>query len=145
MKRPTLAVSCVLLLLGPCSGPTDVEEFHAEFRTDRNAYSPSEEVVRTLTNTGEVEIRIRESCFAELERQVNGMWESRGFGEDAVCLLRNLGTVFMAPGEVRTDTFTVSDSRYEPGGTYRFVTLIRDGHEEDLAKTVRSNSFTITE
>lgn len=145
MTRATLAIGCLLLLLGSCSGPTEVEDFRAEFRTDRHAYSHGEEVVRTLTNTGEAEIGIRESCFAELERRVNGTWKSLGFGEDAVCLLRDRGSVALAPGEVWTDTFTVSDSRYEPGGIYRFLTLIREGHGEDQAKAVRSNSFTITE
>lgn len=140
MRHPILATGCLLLVLvfGSCSGLTGIEDLQAEFRTDRSEYSIGEEMIRTLTNAGDAKFGFN-LCFAGLERQVDGTWESRGVDGDACILITNV----LAPGEVVTDTLTVADARYEPGGTYRFVTRIGVGHGEE--KVVHSNSFTVTE
>lgn len=141
MRHPIPAVGCLLLVLSACSGLTGIEDYRAELRTDRSEYSIGEEMIRTLTNTGEARFTIAAgACFADLEHQVNGTWERRGGPED--CILKGIE---VPPGEVKTDSLTLTDARYEPGGTYRFVAGIRGDHQEDRAMAVHSNSFTVTE
>lgn len=141
MKHPTLAMSCLLLLFGPCSGPTGVEEFRAELRTDQS-YALGEVGLLTLENTGHGAIEvIKDLCLAELERQVDGEWE--GFGVDeAVC---PLATANISPGGTEKRKFDVSLDPFQSGKEYRFSISVRNESTQESAMIVTSNSFRVTE
>lgn len=141
MKRPTLAMGCLILLLGACSGPTGVEGFRAELRTDRSSYAPGEEGVLTLRNTGDVDLFTGSfPCVAFVEQE-GGRWETSGQWRGSCTLER----VSIPAGEEVQGTFRVVGKSFTAGTQHRFSVGVRKEGGEESGITVHSNAFTVSE
>lgn len=121
-------VFLLLVFLGGCGTPTDIETAAVDARTDQASYNPGDEGLLIIKNESGATVQVKQASeksgicgIATFQVRTENEWVSYPSGCVRIMILR-----FVKLGRGDSLTVPFHAAGFEPGGEYRFVVVMRD-------------------